>query len=143
MAENKICACTGIRHCLRCEKKADNSGSIKYNTFVCCYLCGEIKPQQEIIICTRRPPLQRCTNDCSKGVTFININQELSPNIETISVYKEFLSAKEETEVVKEVDSFQWIPSQSGRNKQVRINIRWHDNSLTELDLGFWAKGKL
>ena len=120
MAKSKPCACTGIRCCLRCDNRADENTDIKYNTFVCCYLCGKTRQHQEVIICERRPPLLKCTN-CSKAVEIVNINQDFSPSIETITVYKDFLSAKEETEIVKEVDSFQWIPSQSGRNKQVRM----------------------
>lgn len=121
MAGSKACACTGIRSCLRCEKKAKNC-DIKYDIFICCYLCGKIKQKREVISCAQRSPFLRCSNSCSKEVAVINVKQNLSPNIETITVYKDFLSAKEETVVVKEVDSFQWVPSQSGRNKQVRRN---------------------
>ena len=120
MAKSKSCACTGIRCCLRCDSRADKNGDIKYNIFTCCYLCGKIKPHQEVIVCERRP-LLKCKN-CSKEVEVINIKQEFSPSVETITVHKGFLSAKEEAEVVKEVDGYQWIPSQSGRNKQVRMN---------------------
>jgi len=120
MAGSKTCACTGIRSCLKCEKKA-KSFDINYNIFICCYLCGNIKQQREVVSCERRPPFLGC-NSCSKEVAVINVKQDLSPNIETVTVYKDFLSVKEETEVVKEVDSFQWVPSQSGRNKQVRRN---------------------
>lgn len=123
MAENKVCACTGIRSCLRCGKKADNSSNTNYTTFVCCYLCGKIKQQSEVISCERRPPLLRCINSCFKEIPVVTIKQEFSPNIETIVVHKDFLSAEEEAEVVKEIDSFQWVPSQSGRNKQVRTNL--------------------
>ena len=121
MAKSNPCACTGIRCCLRCgaDKNSENN-DIKYSTFVCCYLCGKTRQHQKVIICERRPPLLKCTN-CSKVVEVINIKQE-SPSIETITVYKDFLSVKEEAEVVKEVDCFQWVPSQSGRNKQVRVN---------------------
>ena len=122
MNKSRFCACTGIRCCLRCEKKADKNSDTKYNTFVCCYLCGRIKQQREVVICDRRPPLLRCTDSCLKEVSVINVKEEFSPNIETIAVYKDFLSAKEEEEVVKEVDSFLWVPSQSGRNKQVSTN---------------------
>ena len=122
MARNKNCACTGIRCCLRCEKKADKNSDTKYNTFVCCYLCGKIQRQREVIACGRRPHLLRCSDTCSKKVPVITVEQEFSPDIETITVYKDFLSAEEESEVVKEVDSFQWVASQSGRNKQVRKN---------------------
>ena len=123
MAKSNPCACTGIRCCLRCgaDKNSSENNDIKYSAFVCCYLCGKTRQHQDVIICERRPPLLKCTN-CSKAVEVINIKQEFSPSIETITVYKDFLSAKEEAEVVKEVDSFQWVPSQSGRNKQVRVN---------------------
>ena len=106
---------------MRCDSRADKNSDIKYNTFVCCYMCGKTRPHQEVIICERRRPLLKCKN-CSKEVKVINIKQEFSPSVETITVHKDFLSAKEEAEVVKEVDSYQWIPSQSGRNKQVRMN---------------------
>lgn len=99
----------------------DKNSDTDYNTFVCCYLCGKIKQQQEVIICEWRPPLLRCISSCPE-VAVINVKQEVSPNVETITVYKNFLSAKEEAEVVKEVDSFQWVPSQSGRHKQVRMS---------------------
>ena len=122
MAQNKSCACTGIRCCLRCENKADKSSDTKYNTFVCCYLCGKVKQQREVITCGRRPPLLRCGDTCAKEIPVLNVKRELSPDIETITVYKDFLSAEEESKVVKEVDTFQWVLSQSGRNKQVRKN---------------------
>ena len=123
MAERvKPCACTGIRCCLRCENRGNKSKSsnVTYTTFICCYLCGKIRQYREVIICERRPPLLRCIDNCQQTVEVIDIKQEFSPSIETITVYKDFLSAKEETEVVKEVDSYQWVPSQSGRSKQVR-----------------------
>ena len=138
MAKSKPCACTGIRSCLRCENKADKTSDIKYSTFVCCYLCGKIQRQTEIIICERRPPLLKCIS-CSKAVGIINIKQELSPGIETITVYKDFLSVKEEAEVVKEVDNFHWIPSQSGRNKQVRLCRDISIIVLVEFGIGLWA----
>ena len=129
MAEGvKPCACTGIRCCLRCEngenKSSSESDDVTYATFVCCYLCGKTRQYQEVTICERRPPLLRCVDTCQQTVEVIDIKQQFSPRIETITVHKSFLSAKEEAEVVKEVDSFQWVPSQSGRNKQVRSRVR-------------------
>ena len=116
MAEEKNCACTGIRHCLKCEGKEDKVVN-NYNTLVCCHLCGEIKKSTELISSERRPPLLRCANTC-REVPILSVKDTVL-HFETVTVYKEFLTDKEESQVVKEIDSYQWVASQSGRHKQV------------------------
>jgi len=116
MAEGRTCVCTGIRHCLKCEKKEDKVVN-NCNTVVFCHLCGEIRQSTELISSEGRLPLLRCINTCQTREVLTIKNT--SPLIfETVTVFKGFLT-DEESQIVKEIDSYQWVASQSGRHKQV------------------------
>lgn len=117
MAEGRACVCTGIRHCLKCEKKEDKVVN-NYKTVVFCHLCGEIRESTELISSEGRLPLLRCINTCQTREV-LTVKNTYPLNFETLTVYKEFLTDKEESEIVKEIDSYQWVASQSGRHKQV------------------------
>jgi len=121
MADGRACACTGIRHCLKCEKK-ESKVINNYTTVVCCHLCGEIKQSRDLISSEGRLPLLHCinrVNTCQIREVSLLIVRNTSLNFETVTVYKEFLTDKEESQIVKEIDSYQWVASQSGRHKQV------------------------
>ena len=122
------CACKGIRTCLVCEvsdaraisKKQEEEERQEY--FVCCN-CGRTC----LVGGARSRPLSlepsclslECTNMSSLVVPDHLIGNEDIP-FGGVTIVKNFISEKEEAELVSLIDSVQWAESQSGRRKQVR-----------------------
>ena len=123
------CACKGIRTCLVCEvsdartiSKKQEEEEEREEYFVCCN-CGRTC----LVGGARSRPLSlepsclslECTNMSSLVVPDHLIGNEDIP-FGGVTIVKNFISEKEEAELVSLIDSVQWVESQSGRRKQVR-----------------------
>lgn len=149
----KRCACSGVRSCLLCENVSGqhyNDQSLQSKRILLqCYSCGRTDTDDVIIPDTNpeRNPMFMCKSaPCVvKSVLKCEFNGlSSSDNFSGVTVVKDFLTKEEEKDLVDYIDGNQWVKSQSGRLKQVRIIlVHMYQILLQPLNIfyaGLWSK---
>lgn len=129
---SKCCACKGIRTCLMCERdkdvtvtsQTDSQQLEKGEEYYICYKCGCICKKEDIIIIKEKESLVVCSTHCDP-THILTISDYVINGIVFggVVIIKDFLTEKEEAELVSVIDSAHWMESQSGRRKQVGVSI--------------------
>ncbi|VDD83623.1 unnamed protein product [Mesocestoides corti] len=123
-----LCACRGIRVCSLCEQEKHTSGLLKNSSeFVQLAFCSQCSKA----FSDESPGKPACP-DHSDGFKFFGI-----------TILDEFLSEEEEADLIRKIDASPWVPSQSGRSKQVHycdVNARRRYSLLGGRDLDYGAK---
>lgn len=109
------CGCKGCRTCLLCEKEFNILDKPSYcklfqelESFVFCPECNKVYPGWDVeLVCSAHPDHLNSSDEAAEGIDFPGIL--VMPN---------FLTAKEGTDVMRNLDEITWQPSQSGRRKQ-------------------------
>lgn len=110
------CKCKGIRTCLLCER----AGAVAAvwpkaeHTLYQCHRCGKLSvdaaPSREV------SPLHTCSSSCAIVTTLAGKDVDFCGTL----VVKDFLTEKEEQDLVTAFDASPWAGSQEGRRKQAR-----------------------
>ena len=110
----KTCACKGIRTCLLCEANKRSVEPEVADTYADYYFCRECGD-----------------NAFDHRFTDHSTHTELDPdsyiNIDGVFVEPDIVTISQEAELIRRIDSFQWVDSQSGRRKQdfgPRVNFK-------------------
>ena len=128
--EQTTCACRGVRSCLLCETPAVAADISKRLTtvFFQCHRCGVILTEEVAEPDLDASPFFVCSNgSCGPEKKILSITKERTGLkfflngvvIEGVTVVKDFVSRKEERDIVAQIDAHHWAESQSGRRKQV------------------------
>jgi alkylated DNA repair protein alkB family protein 4 len=110
--KNNLCVCKGIRSCSKCEttfncrlkqKTICETNDVK--TFIYCNKCGDKAFSHQF-------------SDHFLHSDLTSINSKDYILIDGLFLLEEVITEKEEKELIKKIDSIDWINSQSGRRKQ-------------------------
>ena len=160
MDKHKKCACKGVRTCLLCETQDKAAAATHFDDssilFYQCHRCGKLLKEEHATPDLEATPLFACgaQHSCEGEKKIIAARLEASELdkrwcggvFEGVTVVKNFISAEEEGEIVKEIDSHQWAESQSGRRKQVSIGHAQFAKVLSIImyhcTAGLWAKSE-
>ena len=115
----KLCGCKGIRTCLICEKM--NPIKTKLNCtskpiFHFCKQCGNKSWSSNYL--SHHHHYYHLSNHLSKSQNFENFNSDKYVTISGVYISYDVINPSQEKEIVKQIDSSNWISSQSGRRKQ-------------------------
>ena len=113
------CKCKGIRTCLLCER----AGAVPavwpkvQHTLYQCHKCGKLSanavPSPDV------SPFYTCSSSCAIVTTLAGKDGGCGDFCGTL-VVKNFLTEKEEEDLVTALDASPWVGSQEGRQKQAR-----------------------
>lgn len=133
--EVRTCGCRGIRHCLVCQSDAATDVPKSEREIYQCCNCGRLMHngmEYEIL----SSPLRKCRKEqnCQNQyhlvvpdhVTVSNQSDE-TISYGGVTVIKEFVTSKEEESLINQLDMSLWAESQSGRRKQVRAAVTFHN----------------
>lgn len=110
------CSCTGIRSCLVCNKAPPEVNCNKNPPSQCYWFCPSCVKLFEGCVIIPRDHQEVGQYDWCMLHSLITPSEKI---IDGIHCVQSFLSAEEESILVKEIDKGAWKLSQSGRRKQV------------------------
>ncbi|KAH9419236.1 Alpha-ketoglutarate-dependent dioxygenase alkB 4 [Dermatophagoides pteronyssinus] len=109
--KSRSCACKGIRTCLQCEnyQLPKSSGQNLWNTktYVYCWRCGNRAYASTFF--------DKHVEDHEKNNEFDDVPMI---QIDGVFLQTDVITDDEEVHLIKQIDSFDWVDSQSGRRKQ-------------------------
>ncbi|KAH7640469.1 hypothetical protein HUG17_7936 [Dermatophagoides farinae] len=129
--KSKSCACKGIRTCSKCEqyqppKSSDRNLHIE-KTYVHCWRCGNRAYDSEFF--DKHFEDHEKTNKFDNNVPMVEIDG--------IFLQTDVITDDEEVQLIRQIDSFKWIDSQSGRRKQdfgPKINFKKQKINFTPFE---------
>ena len=101
----KSCVCTGIRSCAICKPNKLKQNDDNYIDYLYCNECRNKAFKQELS--------SHSTHDNNSYIEFKDFMK-----IEGIFVKNNIIDVNQEFDLIRKIDSIQWIDSQSGRKKQ-------------------------
>lgn len=107
--DENLCACSGIRSCLLCERKPYSNETTNFMCWFCVNCWKLFKGDVSDHIVNNTDILE-----CS----FHNAMHECNFNVDGIKVYPNFITRDEETQIIDGMEKMEWKLSQSGRRKQ-------------------------
>lgn len=129
------CGCKGRRSCLECEKEynfGENSfiAEYKVNTFIktmtifrqILYIAFNISLEQNLkdyVFCYKCNKIYAGDNAAAIIQSHPEHENKTGINFPGVFVSPDFITPDEENALMKGIDSFPWVISQSGRRKQV------------------------
>lgn len=104
--QGKKCACSGIRACLFCQSELYGRFPRVEKTYIYCSKCKNKAFLEEIFN----------EHICGTQENSSDRNQYLE--IDGICLETDIITSEEEEKLIEQIDSFEWVDSQSGRRKQ-------------------------
>lgn len=129
------CNCKGIRFCAECKDseriqnlKFLENPNVKYknfSTFVFNFVDGKCYASPQLRISSTLEEIRNRTNEV------VGMSSEQLANLESFEIHgllliKNFINKEEEKKLVEDIEKVPWLPSQSGRRKQVSFHQLTH-----------------